>query len=51
MRKRIKSRQVEASSKEIRVDWVRTHKGAFPKVSRLFCYNGKGVNLIPINNS
>mgnify|MGYP006935330745 CR=1 FL=1 len=54
MRKRIKSREVEASSKDYvnprakRSKWVRTHQGAFPRIKAIFCYNDRGVNFAKI---
>lgn len=48
MRPRIKSKVIIASSKEERVNWVRTSIKLFPKVKQVFCYNDKGINLAPV---
>ena len=47
-RPRIKTREIEASSKQVRSKWVRVGKCLNSKVRQVFHYNGKGVNLTPL---
>ena len=44
-RPRITTRAIIASSTELRANWVVLAKGLKPKISAVFNYNEKGVNL------